>query len=77
MHLGRYFEDRRMAERSNTAFMATKTIEVSDTEEDIPTSEPTVSESDLIAILDSGCNKTCHGELWLRNMLQQLGAHEP
>ena len=73
MHLGRYFEDRRMAERSNTAFMATKTIEVSDTEEDFPTSETIASETDLIAILDSGCNKTCHGELWLRKYAAAVG----
>ena len=73
MHLGRYFEDRRMAERSNTAFMATKTIEVSDTEEDFPTSETVASETDLIAILDSGCNKTCHGELWLRKYAAAVG----
>ena len=73
MHLGRYFEDRRMAERSNTAFMATKTIEVSDTEEDFPTSETIASETDLIAILDSGCNKTCHGELWLQKYAAAVG----
>ena len=55
--------DRRISERDGFAFMATKVIELSDSE-DAPTEEaPNASENDLIAILDSGCNKTCHGEL--------------
>eukprot|EP00435_Cladocopium_sp_Y103_P028489 s298_g7.t1 len=33
------------------------------------------SENDLIAILDSGCNKTCHGERWLRRYMDTVEQH--
>eukprot|EP00435_Cladocopium_sp_Y103_P068503 s292_g31.t1 len=30
---------------------------------------------DLVAILDSGCNKTCHGEKWLRRYMDTVDQH--
>eukprot|EP00435_Cladocopium_sp_Y103_P037566 s3523_g10.t1 len=33
------------------------------------------SEKDLIAILDSGCNKTCHGEKWLTRYMETVDQH--
>ena len=30
------------------------------------------TETDLIAILDSGCNRTCHGEKWLRRYMDTV-----
>ncbi len=33
-------------------------------------------ESDLVAILDLGCNKTCHGSKWFQKYLNAIGGHE-
>ena len=33
------------------------------------------SENDLIAILDSGCNRTCHGEKWLKRYMSTVDQH--
>ena len=33
------------------------------------------TETDLIAILDSGCNRTCHGEKWLRRYMDTVDQH--
>ena len=35
--------------------------------------EPTGGEGDLIAILDTGCSQSCHGELWLQRYAQATG----
>ena len=71
-HLGRYFEDRRFAEQSGTVFMATKTIDLTVSDEE--NHDPSSSENDLIAILDSGRNKTCHGDQWLLRYAKAVGA---
>eukprot|EP00435_Cladocopium_sp_Y103_P074978 s140_g52.t2 len=33
------------------------------------------SENDLIAILDSGCNRTCHGDRWLQRYMSTVDQH--
>ena len=33
------------------------------------------SENDLIAILDSGCNRTCHGDKWLKRYMSTVDQH--
>ena len=35
------------------------------------------SEKDLIAVLDTGCNTTCHGAKWLARYLKATSQHEP
>ena len=35
------------------------------------------SEDNLVAILDTGCNATCHGSEWLKQYLKATGAPEP
>ena len=38
---------------------------------------PVARENDLIAILDTGCNQTCHGDRWLRCFLAATLQDEP
>ena len=51
-----YINERNLARQRNLGFMGVG----SDTDEE----EQVGQEKDLVAILDSGCNKTCHGEEW-------------
>ena len=58
-----YFRQKKR-EKTHTSYMA---IEYDDSESPAPEEPGEIhSETDLIAILDLGCNKTCHGEKWLR-----------
>ena len=38
--------------------------------------ERTPMESDLVAILDLGCNKTCHGSAWFEKYVKAIGGNE-
>ena len=54
--------------QSNRAYMAVE-------EHSVPESNPLPrKEQWLIAILDSGCNKTCHGENWMKRYFQAIDA---
>ena len=58
-----YFRQKKR-EKTHTTYMA---IEDDNPESSMPEEPDEIhSETDLIAILDLGCNKTCHGEKWLR-----------
>lgn len=40
-------------------------------------SELDFSEDNLVAIVDTGCNSTCHGELWMRRYEELTGKEIP
>ncbi len=56
----------RNAMRNQRAFMAAE----DENEDRVP------EESDLVAILDLGCNKTCHGSKWFKKYLKAIGGKE-
>lgn len=74
-------------QREPQAFMATEQPTATTSNNDSPPTtsttgsttindEDTFQEKDLVAILDLGCNKTCHGELWFRNYMEVTDRHE-
>ena len=58
-----YINERNLARRNAVGYMG---MEVESEDEHVG------QEKDLVAILDSGCNKTCHGEEWFQRYLQAI-----
>ena len=59
----KYCRERVTEETPTTAYMVTE--------------EGTEDEEGLYLYLDSGCNHTCHGELWLRKFVEKTGYEPP
>ena len=63
LDLASYFRERRSVDTNLArSFMAVQ-----------EPAEVVCKEDHLIAVLDSGCNKTCHGEQWLVKYMESLG----
>ena len=65
--LKNYFEERRNYENKPGAMALMAMGETTDQ----------IDEQDLIAILDTGCNQTCHGDRWLQRYVQATGQPLP
>ena len=67
--LKHYFEERLGQERQPGAIALMAKLDFAD-------GDP-IDEHDLIAILDTGCNQTCHGDRWLERYVQATGQEMP